>query len=214
MAKEYPNILVYRIVHIDNLVQILKHGMFIKGHNSNHTKYLNIGNSEIINTRKEFPVKIKGYGFIGDYVPFYFGRQSIMLYNILTGQNGVQKQSPDNIIYICCYINELVKNCSQYFFTDGQANKKFTQHLITPDDLEKVDWKIVNGSDFKKTEADPDKARKYQAEFLIHKYVPVKCIHEIIVYNENKKAAVELLIAEHALDITVRVEKKEFYFYF
>ena len=44
--------------------------MYVRNHPSFDPNYVNIGNSEIIDYRKEFPVKIAGYGNIGDYFPF------------------------------------------------------------------------------------------------------------------------------------------------
>ena len=214
MTKPIPKILVYRIVHFNNLTHILKHGIAIKGHGDMLPEYINIGNSEIIQSRDLFPVKIKDYGYIGDYIPFYWGTQSIMLYNILTGLNGVQKQLPNDIVYICCFINDLINNCSKFFFTDGQANKKFTKHFNDLTDLDNIDWKVVNGSDFKKTEADIDLPRRYQAEFLAHQYLPVSCINSLVVYDENRKKDIQLLLADNELEIEIKVAKKDFYIYF
>ena len=177
--------------------------------------YVNIGNSEIINTRGVFPVKIEDYGFIGDYVPFYFGKQSIMLYNILTGRGGVRKQSPEDIVYLCCGVAKLINECPRYFFTDGQANKQLTEHFSSTNDLDKIDWDIVNGSDFKKTQEQPDKSRRYQAEFLVHQHVPVSCINKIVIYNKSAASIVEALLKGNGLRIPLRIAKKDsYYFYF
>jgi len=214
MLTKAINRLVYRIIHIDNLKYLLENGIYIKDHRKFDPNYINIGNSEVINKRDEFRVKIDGYGFIGNYIPFYFGTQSIMLYNILTGQNGISKQPPGNIAYLCCDIDELVKLCPKFFFTDGQANQKFTGHFNNLDDLDKIDWPVVDSSDFKKTEADPDRLRRYQAEFLVYQHVPVNCISQVVVYDKDKKSGVESLLANNNLYIPIKVAKKDFYFYF
>lgn len=189
--------------------------MYVRNHPSFDPNYVNIGNSEIIDYRKEFPVKIAGYGNIGDYVPFYFGRQSIMLYNILTGENGIAKHAPTDIVYLCGIIDDLAKSCPRFFFTDGQANKKLTSHFNNLNDLDKVDWATVDGSDFRKSEEDPDKIRRYQAEFLAHQYVPITCINKIVVYNKQKGMNVKQLLKDNNLNIPVKIAmKNNYYFYF
>jgi hypothetical protein len=214
-GKAAKQLMVYRIVHFDNLNHILKNGIYIKGHKNFDPDYVNIGNSEIIGKREAFQVKINKYGYLSDYVPFYFGRQSIMLYNILTGHGGIKKCLPVNIIYLCCYVDEIIRVCPQYFFTDGQANKKFTEHFTDLIDLKKIDWDVIDGSDFKMTEDDLDKPRKYQAEFLVHQHVPVSCLEKIVVYNKARKTDAEALLTNNHLSLSVEIAKKnEYYFYF
>ncbi len=71
----------YRISHVHNLPHILQAGLCTKRHPHANPHFISIGNPSIINTRDTTPVKITGYGNIGDYVPFYFTPRSIMLYN-------------------------------------------------------------------------------------------------------------------------------------
>ena len=42
---------------------------------------------------------VKGYR-IGDYIPFYLGPRSPMLYVIQHGYNGVQRVEPENMIAV------------------------------------------------------------------------------------------------------------------
>ena len=80
------NIILYRIVHINNLQFILQNGMFTRHHPLSDPQYLNIGDSTLIAQRNTYPVGINPPGgMLGDYVPFYFGPLSPMLYNIKTG---------------------------------------------------------------------------------------------------------------------------------
>lgn len=188
--------------------------MYVRDHSRFDTAYVNIGNSDIIGVRDTYPVKIENYGSLGDYIPFYFGKQSIMLYNILTGYGGLQKQSPRDIIYLCCYVGDIVKVCPKFFFTDGQANKRFTEHFNNLKDLIKVDWEVVTSSDFKQTEEDTDRPRKYQSEFLVHEHVPIECVNKIVVYDESRKESVEQLLKRNGLNIQVRIAKKDFYYFY
>ena len=215
MSEKLTDKLVYRIIHYDNLNYVLEHGMYVRQHKKFDANYVNIGNSEIIDVRKDCPVKITGYGFVGDYVPFYFGTQSIMLYNILTGHGGLQKHTANNIIYLCCRIEGLIEICPKYFFTDGQANKQITAHFSNINDLNKIDWNVVNGTDFRKSEDDPDKARRYQAEFLVHQHVPVNCISKIVIHNKSIANTIQASLIKYGLKVPIEIAKKDcYYFYF
>jgi len=214
MPVSIPNPLwVYRIIHYKNLEYILQNGIYVRDHHKFDPNYINIGNTDIIDVRGSSSVKINNYGNIGAYIPFYFGRQSIMLYNILTDYKA-EKQLPEDIIYLCCKVDKLVAACKRFFFTDGQANKKFTEHFCDLSDLENLDWDVIKGSDFKKSEEDPDKQRRYQAEFLVHQYVPIDCIGTIVVYNQDRKDYIENLVNNNNLNIPVHLIRTDYYFHF
>lgn len=214
MAGNIPNPLwLYRIIHFGNLDFILKCGLYVRGHKNFDPNYINIGNPDIIGVRDSFKVMLDDHGKIGEYIPFYFGKQSIMLYNILTGY-GIKKHAPEDIVYLCCEINNLTSTCNRYFFTDGQANKEFTEHFNDLKDLDKIDWNVVMGKDFMKSAADTDKPRRYQAEFLVHEHVPTSCIKKIIVYNQKRKTEAQEFLLKNELEIPVKIVKEGYYFHF
>jgi hypothetical protein len=201
---------LYRITNRENLAHILRYGICNKNHPDANPDFVSIGNPEIIATRNDHEVKIEGYGKIGDYVPFYFSPKSIMLYNILTGY-GVKKIKPEEIIFLITDIESAV-NCKQlYFFSDGQANTRISQHYNDLKDLDKIDWEVVQSGDFSKSIKDNDRTRRYQAEFLIYKKVPVNCIKAIVVYNESCATFVKKKLALTGLIIQVHI-KRPFYF--
>jgi hypothetical protein len=105
----------------------------------------------------------------------------MMLFNIITGYQAplVPKLKKEEIIVIRC-LTENLSTANQFFFTDGQANvTSITNHYNNLKDLDKIDWEIIQNGDFKKSAADSDKQRRYQAEFLGHHHVPVNFIESI-----------------------------------
>jgi hypothetical protein len=172
-----------------------------------------IGNPDIISVRDERGVKIKGYGNIGDYVPFYFTPKSMMLFNIITGFRAplVPKRSKDEIIIVRCLIEELSK-LGRFFFTDGQANvTSITEHYHDLADLDKIDWNIIQRTDFKNEPGDTDKQRRYQAEFLVHGHVPVESIESLNVYNEKAANFVKKELAKTSLLLQVNIMPQYFF---
>jgi ssDNA thymidine ADP-ribosyltransferase, DarT len=211
MAGSIPHLIwLYRITHRDNLPHILHHGICNKNHPDANPEYVPIGHKDIIGKRKDHPVKIEGYGNIGDYVPFYFTHNSIMLYNILTGY-GVPKLAPENIIFITATLSNIVTCGHRYFFTDGQANTHISNHLHELADLDQIDWDVIQSGDFRKTITDIDRPRRYQAEFLVHGHLPVNYIETIAVYNDSSATFVKQELEKTGILIPVYIKK---YFYF
>ena len=202
----------YRISHIKNLPKILEVGLCTKSHPLASPNYIRIGNPEIINSRNSTKVRLANFGNIGDYVPFYFTPRSIMLYNIVTGYYGslVPKVDRKDIIIIRCEINKLSK-VNRFFFTDGQANDAFTKHYSDLSQLDQLDWKIIQNSEFSKSSDDFDRARRYQAEFLVYNEVPVEAIESILVYNEGTAKFVQNELLRSGVSLPIHIHPYSFF---
>jgi hypothetical protein len=202
----------YRITHQDNFAHLLKFGLVHKNHAQADANFVAIGNSEIIDVRGTTPVRIEGYGNIGDYVPFYFTTRSIMLYNIITGYYApkVPRREKDELIAIRCKISTLTRE-QQWFFTDGQANDGESRHYNHLRHLNNIDWDCIQHSNFSKSDGDYDRQRRYQAEFLVYNQVPTACIESINVYTAEMKNWAEQEIKRAGLKIPVNVQKYYFF---
>ncbi|CAA0240055.1 hypothetical protein AB901B6_02420 [Acinetobacter baumannii] len=77
--------LIWRIVHISNITSILDNGLYCRNH-PNAPILTSIGNQELIDRRAIHPVPISPFGYLNDYIPFYFTPFSPMLLNIKTGR--------------------------------------------------------------------------------------------------------------------------------
>lgn len=202
----------YRITHIENLECILENGLVTKHHSLARDRYINIGNPEIIDVRSSSPVKIEGYGYIGDYVPFYFTPRSIMLYNIITGywHPKVPKRNRNEILVIRCLIEKLA-DPSLFFFTDGQGNDSLTNHYNDLTYLDEIDWESIQHGNFSKTDDDIDRARRYQAEFLVRNEVPVSSFESLNVYNRHAAKYAEDILKKKNINLVVNVQPKYFF---
>lgn len=202
----------YRICHINNLPHILREGLCNKHHPKADPHYIPIGNPSIISTRSAFPVKIPGYGNIGDYVSFYFTPRSMMLYNIVSGYYAplVPKVLPEDIIIFRCEVKTLAA-LPRFFFTDGQANAAITKHYDDLRDLGEVDWFNIQHGNFGKANGDFDRPRRYQAEFLVDQHVPLPAIESVFVYNA--KAAIFVNKAAALLSISLKATIKQLYYF-
>jgi hypothetical protein len=174
--KKPEEIWVFRIVHYQNIEHILKLGLHTAESSFANPNYIPIGDTSLISHRNTFPVKINPpNGVLGDYIPFYFGVCSPMLYRIKTGYGGVQQLPQREIIYLCCKLEDITQNEIIYFFTD--------------------------------------RMRRKQAEFLVKSHVPTKCISRIVVFDENIRNFVSLIINNLSLNIETLINPKQKFYY-
>lgn len=205
---------IYRIVHIDNIRYLLTHGIFNRGHENADPDYINIGDSDLIAKRHDYPVGINPPGgALGEYVPFYFGRLSPMLLNIKTGYRGIKQRPQKDIIYIVCRVDDIVGHCEEWCFTEGHAKTRITTFYNALDDLKEVYWNKVDLRYWYNDESDFDRMRHKQAEFLVKDYVPVHCIMAIVTYTNEAADTVKEILDELNLNIPVRVNPGGNYYY-
>lgn len=176
----------FRLTHIDNIQYILSHGLVRSVSTLRDENYVSIGDVQVIQIRKDR--KYHGY-CLSDYMPFYFGPRSPMLYVIQHGFNGVRKVAPENIVYCVVRIEDIIKNDVGCIFTDGHALSSLTNYygknelaildrFIKYDDVYSAYWN---------SEMDIDLKRRKEAELLINDDLPVQYIRGFVVYNETAK---------------------------
>ena len=98
----------FRITHIDNIPHIIQYGLVRADSPNRNPDYVSIGDTQVIHLRGERTVK--GYR-LNDFVPFYLGPRSPMLYVIQHGYNGVKRVEPEfnRQIVVDAYLNEIAK---------------------------------------------------------------------------------------------------------
>ena len=191
----------FRITHIDNIPHILKNGL-VKADSPLHDEnYVPIGDPQIIGLRGD--IEVKGYR-IGDYIPFYLGPRSPMLYVIQHGYNGVQRVEPEKIVYCVIRLDDLINNNIDCIFTDGHAVSFLTSfysrnklnsinEIVKFDDVYSSQWN---------SEEDLDLKRRKEAELLIKNDLPVHFLRGFVVYNNKAK---DFLIEKGVADNMIAV---------
>ncbi|MDI9881304.1 type II toxin-antitoxin system toxin DNA ADP-ribosyl transferase DarT [Flectobacillus longus] len=175
------------MTHIDNIPHILQNGLTHSSSENANTNFVAIGDSQLISTRNNFI--LDNNRRLGDYIPFYFGARTPMLYVIQNGFNMVAPISPEKIIYCVSSIQKILDKNLEFVFTDGHAVDRFsTQYTIA--DIQNID-NILDRNALKakywKDEDDLDKKRRKEAEFLVLGDVPNNAILGYLTYNENAK---------------------------
>ena len=213
MLEKILNLFVFRMVHFDNLEYILEAGMCCKNHMKSNPDYITIGHPQLIIDRNEYSVKIiPPGGKLGEYVPFYFAGHSPMLLKIKTGY-GVKQIPQENIVFVACRIRDILKNCDEWCFTDGNAKKSITKFFNNLTDFDKLDFEAINAQYWYSTMEDMDKERKKQAEFLVKNMVPSTCISLLIVKNQQRKEDAEKIKSNSNLDIKIKIDSNNKLYY-
>jgi hypothetical protein len=193
---------------------LLSHGMFTRTHQKAEPGYINIGDSNLIQQRNNYPVGINPPGgYLGDYIPFYFGPLSPMLLNIKTGYRGITMRPQSEIVYVCCKLDDVVQQCGEWCFTDGHAKNLITKFYNDLSNIDEVDWDMVSARYWQPQQSDYDRMRRKQAEFLVKDYVPVSCIRAIVVFNSEKSKVLEEIINRLGLNITVVINPNNQFYY-
>jgi len=201
---------IYRFIHLDNLDLCLRRSGL---HSPNHTpdnglNYHTIHNLDIQNQRRVTRLYCGPRGVIHDYISFYFGYRSPMMFQLKTGWVENYDEGQEPLIYLVSTAQSVRDAGIGYVFSDGHGIAAFTNWFDDLSDLDKVDWKAVYLRIWKDTPQDMDRQRRKQAEFLIHRFCPWDLIQEIAVVNVAVRDRVRTILAgvpaEHRRPVRIR----------
>ena len=169
---------------------------------------MNIGNPELIDKHSRHPVPVMPRGVLNDYVPFYFTPFSPMLHNISTGWGGITRRPNEEIVILVSSLRHVAELGLCYLFTDSHAYYQWANFYSALDDLDKIDWRILQQRDFKRDADDPAKFERYQAEALIHNHLPVAALIGLFCYTEAVKQCIEQEVQTRQIKLPVYVRKE------
>ena len=184
---------IYHITHLNNLKGIIDTGG-IYSDSERIRRGLdcrNIGYSHIKQKRlSQRLVPVAAGGFLGDYVPFYFGPRSPMLYTINQGNVEGYDEGQEPIVHLVSSIETAVNSERQWAFTDRHAVLGYTDYYDNLQFLDQIDWELMESKYWFDIETYSDRKERRQAEFLIHDFFPWPCITQIGVYSKMVKRQV------------------------
>ena len=149
--------LIFRITQIANLPWLLDHGLHSRNSPEFDPNFRNIGNPELIAKRHLRAVPVLPGGTLSDYVPFYFTPYSIMLFNIKTGYGGVPHVSNKDIVILVSSLHHLAKIGLSFVFTNQHAYPVTAEYFNSLNDLNRVDWPLLQSRNFQHNPDDPGK---------------------------------------------------------
>lgn len=190
---------IYRIIHLRNLpIYLARESMHSVNHwpNDSHVWKAN-HDTEVQEKRTLRAIPCGPGGRVHDYVPFYFGPLSPMMLQLKTGQVAGYIDGQEPLIYLVSTTQAVKKSGAGFVFANGHGVAEWTEWYTSLGDLNEIDWNMVGQRYWMDTADDPDRQRRKQAEFLVHKSCPWELMHEIGVIDEVRKRQVEELLAKH-----------------
>ncbi len=124
MMSDFSKVRLFRIIHIENIPHILQFGITHSSSPHANPSFVPIGDSTLISTRNSF--MLNNGRLLGDYVPFYFGPRTPMLYVIQKGFNMVAPTHAENIVYCVSSVQKILELNLDFIFTDGHAVDSFS----------------------------------------------------------------------------------------
>ena len=202
---------IFRIIHISNLLHVIKHGLVTEDSPNANLDFVKIGDNSLIEYRHDLEVPMLTGGKFNEYIPFYLGTHSPMLYQIATGYEGIRKYPQEDIIYLASSFETIKKHNCQFVFTDGHARSAVTKFYSNEVDFQKLDWETIYSIYWSNDETDYDRQRRKQAEFFVKEHVPFNCIELILVFNNIAEKNVLHLLEQEGIVFPVQISKKAYY---
>jgi hypothetical protein len=203
--------LIFRITHIANVPWILDHGLHCRKTAELDPNYVEIGHPELIQKRTHRQVPIPPGGVLSDFIPFYFTPHSPMLLNIKTGYQGLTQRKMSEIAILVSSLPALVRKGIAFIFTDRHAYLQLASFFSDLAQLDCIPWESLRNRDFKHDPSDPGKFERYQAEALVHQYLPLTGLSGIICHGNAQQTALQAEVAKRGQSLQV-VVKPDCYF--
>jgi ssDNA thymidine ADP-ribosyltransferase DarT-like protein len=205
--------LIYRIVHVDNLLTLARRGRLDAPScfPADGLHYRPIHDESIRLRRGGRHVPCGPGGTVGDYVSFYLGPRSPMLYRIWKGTVPCEG-GQGSIVYLVSSVERLQELKLRFVFSDGHGLSAITRWYDDPANLSQLDWEAILSHYWFDTEEDPDRGRRKQAELLVHRSLPWEALLGVAVIDEGVRVDVAARL-QSFLETTpyVRVRRDWYY---
>lgn len=209
MVKGSPprNPRILRLVHLDSLSTLLaRQGLHAASFlPDDGLPYRSIHDAEIQTARHACPIPCGPGGVITDYVPFYFGHRSPMLYRLHTGWVRGYDEGQRPLLYLVSRVGAIQQAHLPFVFSDGHGLARFSRWFDDLEQLDQVDWEATYASYWADDESDRDRERRKQAEFLIHRTCPWSVIQGIVVIDQQIEQRVEEIFSGHPSELQRKV---------
>lgn len=211
LALTAERALIFRITHITNVPWLLDNGLHCANSDVRDPHFRRIGNLDLIAKRPSRGIPIPPDGTLSDYIPFDFTPLSPMLLNIKTGYQGVEQLPMSEIVILVSSLHRVAEQGVPFVFTDRHAYLQAANFSDSLDDLAGLDWTSLRARDFRRSPDDPDKIERYQAEALVHRYLPVNGLAGLACHETAQREALEAEMEQRGLALKI-VAKPEWYF--
>lgn len=170
-----------------------------------HLVIQGVAHAHVKQRRAQTAVPVGPLGVLAEYVPFYFAPRSPMLYAIHTGFVEGYAGGQEEVLHLVSSAEGVAEAGLPFVFTDGHAVVALSRFFSDLGRLTDLDWSVMPLTYWNDTQQDPDRSRRRQAEFLVHRKFPWDLVREIGVIDESRRQEVRGLLGPGALpEVNVR----------
>ena len=198
--------LIFRLTHRDNLGQILTDGLRCRSSVAPSPAFIDIGLTELIRKRTVRLVPVPPGGTLADYVPFYFTPCTPMALNIVTGR-GVAMRNHSELLILVTSLARLEGAGISYVVSDRHAALDAATFAPGRSILNSLPWEQWRNRDFKRDANDLEKMERYQAEALVHRYLPSNVLSAIITADDQTQRLAEQKVSASGQSIPALVRR-------
>ncbi len=206
--------LLFHFTHIDNLASVMSSGLICDSAVvSSKTRYVEVGNRNIKDRRRNRRVPLSPYGVVADYVPFYFAARSPMLYSIYRDNVPTYHGGQHEVIYLVSRIDIVVRQGLNFAFTDRNAALNAAQWSCNLAELDTmIDWRLMESPMwYHEQDEVEDRREKRMAEFLIYRRVPWTAMLGIAVKSDVQYRQTREVLAKAGVESLVKI-RPDWYF--
>jgi len=187
---------VYHFTHLRNLPGIIEDGIHSDATcRRERLTQVEIGSNDIRERRLHLRVgRVGPGGCVGDYVPWYFGPRSPMMFTL--GKNNYEyQQGFDEVVYLVSSVRTVIDQGCEWIASDRNAALSLAEFTDEERDLDAhISWDVIRA---KYWNDYVDGADLRAAEFLVHDSVPWEAIELVATRTAATRAKVERLIGDH-----------------
>ena len=151
-----------------------------------------------------------------DFVPFYFAPRSPMLCAINGGRVAGCDWRQADIVHLESTVTQITPAGVPFVFYDRNATLAFSAAYTDLARLDAIDWDLLTEEpqldgfcQYWQNKANDaryaDRMEKRQAEFLVHRSVPLAHIQRIGVINTAKQVEVAAILGQHGVNLPVEL---------
>ena len=202
MADPIP---VFHFTHLRNLPSVISRGLQSDAAcRRDALTQVEIGAHDIRERRLRLAVGDVGPGgYVGDYVPWYFGPRSPMMFT-LNRNNYEYRDGFDEVVYLVSSVSRIISLGGSWVASDRNAALAIAEFVDDHSLLqEHVSWEIIRARYWRDF---ADGADLRAAEFLVYESVPWEGVEFIVTKTDETRVKVEglLLGLDHAPQVHVR----------
>jgi len=193
---------LYHITHGKNLTSILEHGLLsLTLMHTQGRAFSDLSFAHIQDRRARKTVSVGLGGVLHDYVPFHFCPRSPML----GAKHIAVDVKQEHILTLRTDLAAVQAAQVTFVFTDGHPTMAFSDFYEDPTDFVRLDWNAIESRSWG-GEANQDRRRRKEAEFLVYQCLPTSAFLEIGVLTSRVAERVQQIVHKAGLKVPVNVQ--------